>query len=75
MEKFNVDFEKFWFMIEKGENFTFTRYADGEVMLMNGNAIGSVTQASIVDKWSAPLGLTKVGKDLLETLNHTEDNY
>ena len=75
MEKFNVDFEKFWFMIEKGENFTFTRYADGEVMLMNGNAIGSVTQASIVDKWSAPLGLTKVGKDLLGTLNHTEDNY
>lgn len=75
MEKFNVDFEKFWFMIEKGENFTFTRYADGEVMLMNGNAVGSVTQASIVDKWSAPLGLTKVGKELIESLNHIEENY
>jgi hypothetical protein len=34
-----------------------------------------MTQASKIDKWSAPLGLTKVGEELLKTLNHTEDNY
>ena len=75
MEKFNSDFDFFWNLINEGKNFTFTRYADGEVMLMQGNAVGSMTQASIVDKWSAPLGLTKVGKELLKSLNHTEDNY
>lgn len=75
MEKFNTDFDKFWDMIEKGDNFTFTRYADGEVMLMNGNAVHHLTQAALVDKWTAPLGMTKVGKDLLKTINHTESNY
>ncbi len=75
MEKFNTDFDKFWDMIEKGDNFTFTRYADGEVMLMNGNAVHHLTQAALVDKWTATLGMTKVGKDLLKTINHTESNY
>lgn len=75
MEKFNTDFDKFWDKIEKGENFAFARYADGEVMLMNGNAVNHLTQAALVDKWTAPLGMTKVGSDLLETLNHTESNY
>jgi hypothetical protein len=75
MEKFNSDFDFFWSLINKGENFTFTRYADGEVMLMLGNAVESVTQASTVDKWSAPNGLTKAGKHLFETLGHTEHNY
>ena len=75
MEKFHKDFEYFWQLISEGKNFAFTRYADGEVLLMCGNAVGSNTQAAIVDKWTAPLGLTKVGKELLNTLNHTEDNY
>lgn len=75
MEKFNSDFDYFWGMIEDGTNFTFTRYADGEVMLMNGVSVKEGTQAYNVDKWSAPVGLTKVGKELIETLNHTEDNY
>lgn len=75
MEKFNEDFEYFWDLINNHQNFAFTRYADGEVLLMLGNHIGVQTQAYMVDKWSSPLGLTKVGKELLETLNHTEDNY
>lgn len=75
MEKFNSDFEFFWTLINERKNFAFTRYADGEVMLMQGNAVGEMTQASKIDKWSAPLGLTKVGEELLKTLNHTEDNY
>ncbi len=75
MEKFITDFDKFWNKIENGENFAFTRYADGEVMLMNGNAVNHLTQAAIVDKWTAPIGMTKVGLDLLETIHHNEPNY
>jgi hypothetical protein len=75
MEKFHKDFDYFWSMIENNINFTFTRYADGEVMLMNGSPVSEGTQAFNIDKWSAPLGLTKVGKELIATLNHTEDDY
>lgn len=75
MDKFFIDFDYFWNKIENGDNFTFTRYADGEVMLMNGVGVKQGTQAFNVDKWSAPDGLTKVGRELLESLNHTEENY
>lgn len=75
MEKFNSDFEYFWGLIAEGKNFAFTRYADGEVMLMNGIPVREGTQAYNVDKWSAPIGLTKVGRELIDTLNHTEENY
>lgn len=75
MERFFSDFDFFWNKIDNNENFTFARYADGEVMLMNGTSIGSGTQATNVDKWSAPNYLTKVGIELKETLNHTENNY
>jgi hypothetical protein len=75
MDKFFTDFNFFWDKIKQGENFTFTRYADGEVMLMNGIGVKQGTQAFNVDKWSAPDGLTKVGQDLLESLKHTEENY
>ena len=62
-------------MIENNINFTFARYADGEVMLMKGKQVGKATQAFSVDKWEAPEILTKTGKDLLETMCHTENNY
>lgn len=75
MVDFKSDFQYFWDLIEKNENFSFVRYADGEVMLMNGIGVGTGTQAYQVDKWHSPNGLTKLGKDLLNTLNHTEDNY
>ena len=75
MDKFFKDFDFFWDKIERSENFTFTRYADGEVMLMNGVSVKEGTQAFNVDRWSAPSGVTKVGKELLESLNHTENNY
>lgn len=75
MEKFNADFDYFWSMIDNNINFTFTRYADGEVMLMNGVPVKEGTQAFNIDKWSAPVGMTKVGKELKESLNHTENNY
>lgn len=75
MEKFNSDFNYFWSLIENNTNFTFARYADGEVMLMKGEAVSDGTQASSIDKWKAPNELTKVGQQLLKTLNHVEDNY
>ena len=75
MVKFNTDFEFFWGLIDRGENFTFSRYADGEVMLMKGVPVTEGTQAFVIDKWKAPNMLTKVGRELLETLNHTESNY
>jgi len=75
MDKFTLDFDNFWSMIENNINFTFARYADGEVMLMGGEAVGKITQAFKVDKWEAPNTLTRAGKELLETINHTEDNY
>jgi len=75
MDKFFEDFNKFWKLIEDGINFTFTRYADGEVMLMNGKPVGSITQASRIDNWESPEAMTKVGAELLQTLTHSEDNY
>jgi hypothetical protein len=75
MDKFTNDFEYFWNLIENGENFTFSRYADGEVMLMRGQPVLEFTQAYTVDKWKSPAILTKVGKELLDSLNHTEENY
>ena len=75
MEKFNSDFNYFWDLIDNNINFTFVRYADGEVMLMKGQAVSDGTQASSIDKWQAPNKLTKVGEQLLKTLTHIEDNY
>lgn len=75
MEKFHSDFDFFWYKIENNINFTFTRYADGEIMLMKGFAVAEDTQAFNIDKWSAPSYLTKVGRELIESLNHTEENY
>lgn len=75
MDKFTSDFNYFWQLINEGMNFTFTRYADGEVMLMKGIPVREDTQAYRVDNWQAPEGLTKVGQELLETLNHTEMDY
>lgn len=75
MEKFIKDFITFTEKIRSKENFAYTRYADGEVMLMKGIGVGKRTQAHDVDKWSSPNTLTKVGVELLESLNHTESNY
>jgi hypothetical protein len=75
MHKFFTDFDYFWNLIENGENFTFARYADGEVMLMQGREVTEFTQAYNIDKWKSPSNLTKVGRELLDTLNHTENNY
>lgn len=75
MDKFTTDFYLFWDMINNNQNFTFARYADGEIMLMKGEVVSQNTQAYSIDKWQAPNIQTKAGNELLETLKHTEDNF
>lgn len=75
VRNFTTDFDYFWNLIDNEINFAFARYADGEVSLMKGISVGTATQAFRVDKWNAPMQMTKAGQDLLKTLNHTENNY
>jgi hypothetical protein len=75
MNKFDNDFDYYTTLIKTGVNFSYARYADGEVRLMKGEGIGTNSQAHMMDKWLAPNQMTKVGMDLLETLTHTEENY
>ena len=73
--QFELDFYKFWNLINSDVNFAYSRYADGEVLLINGHEVTEGTQAYNIDKWKAPNKLTKVGIELLKTLKHTESNY
>tara|TARA_Y100000114_G_scaffold114540_1_gene108578 strand:+ start:7276 stop:7989 length:714 start_codon:yes stop_codon:yes gene_type:complete len=75
MSKFDNDFTYYTDLINSNTNFAYARYADGEVQLMKGNPIGNNSQAFMVDKWSSPNTMTKVGLQLLESLKHKEKNY
>lgn len=75
MKDFNKDFEFFTDLIRSDKNFAYARYADGEVALMQGMPVGVRSQAYQVDGWYAPEGMTKAGRELLDSLNHEEDNY
>ena len=61
--------------IDSGENFTFVRYGDGEVMLMSGTQVGPGTQAGTVDKWTSPGHQTLLGRDMRVMLSHPEWIY
>ena len=74
-KNFREHFIKFTEMIRNDIHFGFARYSDGEVALMKGSQIGQNSQAYQIDKWSSPIGLSIVGERLLESLQHTEDNY
>lgn len=74
IEKYFADFDFFWNKIENYENFSFVRYADGEVMLIKGIPVGTGTQAYEIDKWSSSNN-TLAGSDLLEGLKIYDDNY
>ena len=62
-------------LIESDQNFALARYQDGEVALMQNRGITRQTQAYQADGWDAPAKATKVGKELIEGLSHTESNY
>lgn len=72
---FIKDFEGAWNRIESNIPFTHARYADGEICLMKGLSIGGGSQATDVDRWSSPNGITKLGKDLYESLSCVDPNY
>jgi hypothetical protein len=74
-EKYKDDFNFFWKKINSGENFSFVRFADGEIMLMKGLGIGGGSQATDIDKWVAPNKITNVGLSLRSVLNTSEDNF
>jgi len=75
MNDFNHDFTYFTNLINSNNNFAYARYADGEIALMKGDSVKEGSQAFHVDRWESPQRLTKVGKELLTTLGHTESNY
>jgi hypothetical protein len=75
MSKFDSDFEYYTNLIKSNVNFAYVRYADGEVQLMRGNPISFNSQAYMVDRWTAPSEMTPIGTQLLESLQHEEENY
>ena len=74
-EKYTEDFNFFWEKINNGSNFSFVRYADGEIMLMNGSPVEKNTQAYKNDKWFSSGGQTKIGDDLNETIKLDNPNF
>ncbi len=68
-----LDFQEqirfFFDKINKKENFSLARYADGERAVLRGVAIKGI------DGWATSNQLSQLGKDLWATLNHTESNY
>ena len=74
-EKYFEDFDFFWAKIESNENFTFSRFADGEVLLMEGKSVDTSTQAFVCDKWMSDGGIKKLSLDLIESLTYSDDNY
>jgi hypothetical protein len=75
MNSFNSDFIKIWDLIESDIPFAYSRYADGEIALIQGKAIQKGTQATDIDNWSCPNEITKLGVDLKNSLKHEENNY
>lgn len=57
------EFDRIWGKIEKGENITFLRYADGEKAIMTGQHV--IAQEG---GWASPNYISKLGNDLLNSL-------
>jgi hypothetical protein len=75
VEKYFDDFDKFWELINSNINFSFVRYADGEIMLINGTPVGTNTQAFEKDKWYSNGGVSKLGSDLDKCLSLDYSNF
>ncbi|MGE3277500.1 MAG: glycosyltransferase family 2 protein [Vicinamibacterales bacterium] len=68
-------FERMWRRIERGTPTAMARYADGEQILMEGGVIPPSSQVGIEDGWYWDGGMTRLGRDLLATLEHQEPEY
>lgn len=72
---FKSDFEKYTKRIFKDKIPTaWTRYADGERMIIQNIPVGNGTQATDIDKWKFSNNQI-FSKDLTDTLNVVDDNY
>ena len=66
------------FIIEKiasGDNFSLSRYGDGELAIIEGREIGKDTQAYEIDGWHTDGNAGVFAKDLRNSLNRTEDDF
>lgn len=68
-------FYRLWRRIERKEPTTIVRYADGEESLMRGGGIGKSATVFVEDDWWAPEGMSRIGRDLLATMRHTEPEF
>ena len=65
-----------WEKILLPKPMAYVRYADGEIALMQGRKVDHSSQAFNVDRWdSMGDGITLLGKDIKETLYHTEPEW
>lgn len=67
--KFDEDLDLLIDKIERQENFSFARYADGELAVIENKKITGC------DGWSVTDEDVEFGRDLLNSCNHVEDNY
>jgi hypothetical protein len=67
---FRDELERIW-QLATGERrpMVLMRFGDGEGLLMRGQEVHHETQAYQVDGWSAPEGITRLGRDLLAALS------
>jgi len=73
---FTTEFNRIWERIVSRKPMAYARYADGEVALMQGRKVDHSSQAFNVDRWdSLGDGITLIGRDLKETLYHTEPEW
>ncbi len=75
MYKFYSDFNFFWDKIQSYSNFSFARYADGEVMLIKGLPINKNTQAYTVDNWYSDNVNSRIGNELLDSLYIVDESF
>ena len=61
--------------IASGENFSLSRYGDGELAIIEGREIGKETQAYEVDGWHTAGDAGVFAKDLRVSLNREEENF
>ena len=71
MKKIYLDkeFDKFWKMIEKKDNFALLRHGDGELAIMKGQSV------TAQEGWSAPDYVTKLGEECYKALQIVDDRY
>ena len=61
--------------IASGENFSLSRYGDGELAIIEGREIGKETQAYEVDGWHTDGNAGVFAKDLRVSLNRKKKTF